>query len=835
MVSFFDNGVPTRPLEEKTLRPESLYVPTILPLYIVDILGPAEVASADTMSSIQALISRHFGLLRKVFLHYCNIANDTSIPFSGVDLNAPRAHGAMLLVQFLKFCSDSRLINRHVTVATIGRMFLSFKDRDSTTQPNAFFAESPLLAAATAAAGVGEVAGNEKKKRRPNRLPPTSTNNTNNNNTSNNNSNAIKDNTGNQDSVFNEEVQNLIEQNSGDNGNNLAANNNNNNNNSASNTNSTAATSGTRRRGASSANNNNNTTLATTSSNKTGEGSNNNNTNSNSPSGKSKNLNNNNNNTEIGQQNQQHLSDLVKGKLSHPWKRYAEKELHNWEQDPSPTLQFRDFVEAIIRVACMLYHEPFYGTTSQKFQIVIEEHIFRFSGGAQASNGLSQLNSSANNFFPLSRTVSGVLSSFKSQLRKIFDRFSEVDAFHHDVPRVSGLPAKEPVITLRQVAWILKLMGLLRTEDDAKLSAKNKKKKALTPPGHNDGFFGAENEKNNNNNNDDQPPGLPSWLNTGRFSISSSQQQHQAHARRASIARSDVSTPPYFNSDRIPIDNLSMSEIINRIRQNPEFGKTLQSGGISLTILRHLWPYDSQIRFSRAMLKKYFLISMKPRSKKQEQKQQQQFASGTGPNPGASTSNQQQSQDMNSTSLQRSFAGNATLTFNATTSAFGASRGDGTLSATGFTASVVAPSESPTLAASQFTTAASAMSSGSRSVSQAGHHQPQQANQNQQQQGGGSRSGSPAGSAAPIDDATYESLLRSKLRVLDAACGHDGTATNIDNTIALDIELTFVEFVELLCRIADCVYGGSELSEKLLQMMFNAVGPLCDVAHTVQI
>jgi hypothetical protein len=89
---------------------------------------------------VQSVVSRNHGLLRKVFKHYSALDSGVDVITTPSEWRVSRAQGTMYLVQFLRMCSDCKLITQHLTIVAIDRLLLAFQDRHESTSVAAYVA-----------------------------------------------------------------------------------------------------------------------------------------------------------------------------------------------------------------------------------------------------------------------------------------------------------------------------------------------------------------------------------------------------------------------------------------------------------------------------------------------------------------------------------------------------------------------------------------------------------------------------------------------------------------------------------------------------------------------
>jgi hypothetical protein len=140
------------PSDEKSL--DALSVETGgVPLYIRDVLGPSENNVHEATVSVQSVLLRHNGMLRRVFQTYATIADGVAVLTTPPTWRRDRSHGSLTLIQFHRCLSDARLLNRTLTVAEVDRMLLHMEDRNV-----------PQSAAASAAPPASEASGKSSSK-----------------------------------------------------------------------------------------------------------------------------------------------------------------------------------------------------------------------------------------------------------------------------------------------------------------------------------------------------------------------------------------------------------------------------------------------------------------------------------------------------------------------------------------------------------------------------------------------------------------------------------------------------------------------------------------------
>lgn len=120
-----------------------------VPLYIRDVLGPSENNVHEATVSVQSVLLRHNGMLRRVFQTYSTIADGVAVITTPPSWRRDRSHGSMTLIQFHRCLNDARLLNRTLTIAEVDRMLMHMEDRN---QP-------PPVAADAAAAAKNGVKG----------------------------------------------------------------------------------------------------------------------------------------------------------------------------------------------------------------------------------------------------------------------------------------------------------------------------------------------------------------------------------------------------------------------------------------------------------------------------------------------------------------------------------------------------------------------------------------------------------------------------------------------------------------------------------------------------
>lgn len=148
----FKDGNPVTPVSDN--KPETT-VSSPLPLYIRDILGEAENNVLEAITAVQSVISRNSGLFKKLFAFYG--ACDTAIEVITTPSNwkANRTQGTVSLIQFFRMLNDAKLLNRHTTIAVVGRLLLAFRDRNVTTSVASYLLgeQNGSLPTTTATAG----------------------------------------------------------------------------------------------------------------------------------------------------------------------------------------------------------------------------------------------------------------------------------------------------------------------------------------------------------------------------------------------------------------------------------------------------------------------------------------------------------------------------------------------------------------------------------------------------------------------------------------------------------------------------------------------------------
>lgn len=150
-----------------------------------------------------------------------------------------------------------------------------------------------------------------------------------------------------------------------------------------------------------------------------------------------------------------------RGEYSAPWERYRH-ELYMFQGE----MNFREFVEALVRIAALTYNEMMFGTLAQKMTLVIEEHLAPFTCSTTAVP-----------LFALSREHKSVLLPYLPVLEKLFLRFSQATTL--GMKNVSGPPnLSQPNIsssslpnsicgvtmTMRQLIIMLKTLNVIDGE-----------------------------------------------------------------------------------------------------------------------------------------------------------------------------------------------------------------------------------------------------------------------------------------------------------------------------------------------------------------------------------
>jgi hypothetical protein len=376
-VGSFVDGNPATPISDQ--KPETT-VACPVPLYIKDVLAQTEANEAEAIIAVQSVISRNHGQLRRVFKYYAALETGVDVITTPQDWRASKAQGTMYLVQFLRMCSDCKLINQHLTIAAVDRLLLAFRDRHESTTPSAYLANTDV-------APEGKSTNNTKAASpvtaaAPGSMPPAA-------GTTND-----KVPTSQQQSPIQQPAPPPLSPPTGDaspdglgggKGRKVSA---------------SSIASGARR--------------------------------------------------EPGQQG------AGGGKYASPWDRYR-MELHNFVGE----LNFREFVEAVVRVAAALYRDPVYGSVANKVQIVLDDHLTAFA--CQPANG--------NPICRLGRDHRTTLIKYLDPLRRCFEYYARASALgtaaYGQVPNSNAAAAsskvKDVTVTVRQLALMLKNCGLLAT------------------------------------------------------------------------------------------------------------------------------------------------------------------------------------------------------------------------------------------------------------------------------------------------------------------------------------------------------------------------------------
>ncbi|CUG94178.1 Hypothetical protein, putative [Bodo saltans] len=154
--SVSDGGGVAAPSDEKSL--DALSVETGgVPLYIRDVLGPCENNVHEATVSVQSVLLRHNGMLRRVFQAYATISDGVAVLTTPSTWRRDRSHGSLTLIQFHRCLNDARLLNRTLTVAEVDRMLLHMEDRNAPQQ-----AAAPVQAPTAAAPAEPTVAKSSK-------------------------------------------------------------------------------------------------------------------------------------------------------------------------------------------------------------------------------------------------------------------------------------------------------------------------------------------------------------------------------------------------------------------------------------------------------------------------------------------------------------------------------------------------------------------------------------------------------------------------------------------------------------------------------------------------
>lgn len=127
----FADGHPVTPIAD--VKPADSTVACPLPLYIRDVFGESESNVPESVTAVQSIVSRYHGLLRKVFQHYSSLEQGVDVVTTPATWRATQSQGTLHMVQFLRLCSDAKLLNRHVTISAVDRLLLAFKDRSAST------------------------------------------------------------------------------------------------------------------------------------------------------------------------------------------------------------------------------------------------------------------------------------------------------------------------------------------------------------------------------------------------------------------------------------------------------------------------------------------------------------------------------------------------------------------------------------------------------------------------------------------------------------------------------------------------------------------------------
>lgn len=125
-------------------------------------------------------------------------------------------------------------------------------------------------------------------------------------------------------------------------------------------------------------------------------------------------------------------SSTKKDPYHSPWEKYK-RELHTLTGE----LNFREFVEALVRIAAFTFSDPVYGTLARKLEVLVEEHLQPFTCQSSSSAPL----------FSTSRSHKSTLTPFMPFLLKVFLYCTQLSSF--GPAQISTLPTTNPSPTLR--------------------------------------------------------------------------------------------------------------------------------------------------------------------------------------------------------------------------------------------------------------------------------------------------------------------------------------------------------------------------------------------------
>jgi hypothetical protein len=125
---------PTGPPEDSNVLSVSETTQALPPIYIRDLIGVSETHVSDLILSVQSMLSRNSGILKRVFSYYSTL--DTAVAFVTTHPHWRKdvIQGTMTLPQLYRLLNETKLLNRSVTIASVDRMLATFGDAAHTTE-----------------------------------------------------------------------------------------------------------------------------------------------------------------------------------------------------------------------------------------------------------------------------------------------------------------------------------------------------------------------------------------------------------------------------------------------------------------------------------------------------------------------------------------------------------------------------------------------------------------------------------------------------------------------------------------------------------------------------
>ena len=129
------NLAESTPNNTATPTPAPPPVGVVIPLQIRDVLGSSENNLQEAVAAVQSMLSRHMGLLKKVFQFYSTMDQSVAVILTPATWRKERTQGTMALIQLYRCLSDAKLINRTMMMARVARLLLQLQTRPTQRLP----------------------------------------------------------------------------------------------------------------------------------------------------------------------------------------------------------------------------------------------------------------------------------------------------------------------------------------------------------------------------------------------------------------------------------------------------------------------------------------------------------------------------------------------------------------------------------------------------------------------------------------------------------------------------------------------------------------------------